>query len=121
MDYAVDRPLHKNSLMLLGFFRQPIRRYALRGQGGTRAEERLLPTASRKRRRDTIALSGKRLNGAYRGLRLARKAPPPGCRDNRHTSRKGLPLGHNGPGLLKFVAEADFPVCLRDIEDPMFV
>ncbi|MEC7303266.1 MAG: hypothetical protein VXV97_12040 [Pseudomonadota bacterium] len=37
MDYAVDRPLHKSSLMLLGFFRQPIRRYALRGHGGTRA------------------------------------------------------------------------------------
>ena len=37
MDYAVDRPLHKSLLMLLGFFRQPIRRYALRGHGGTRA------------------------------------------------------------------------------------
>ena len=76
MDYAVDRPLHKNSLMLLGFFRQPIRRYALRGQGGTRAEERLLPTASRKRRRDTIALSVKGLTEHTAGCDWPKRLHP---------------------------------------------
>ena len=37
MDYAVDRPLHKSSQMLLGLFRQPKQKIAPRGHGGTRA------------------------------------------------------------------------------------